>query len=314
MPADQSTSAPPLTLAQGVYRPDFPNNLGAFDEYAAAAGRSLDIVSWYALWGGWKRDFSRADLDAVSARGATPLITWEPWAGQASDPAWSLSAAVLSGKNDAYVRSWADGLAAYHKPVLLRFAHEMHDQSYPWAVGVNGNTAQDYVASWRHVHQIFVESGATNVQWVWNPNTMAGSPREVYDAIYAQTYPGDAVVDWLGLDVYNGGVGLPSWGGWRSFGDALATPYAALAAVSTKPVILPEVGSAEQGGSKSEWIQSALGSLSRGDFPRVVALVWFDVSKEEAWTLHSSPAALQAWASATRTLPPETSLSFLQLQ
>jgi mannan endo-1,4-beta-mannosidase len=77
----------------------------------------------------------------------------------------------------------------------------------------------------------------------------------------------------------------------------LSTPYAAITAISSKPVVLAEVGSSEIGGSKAEWIASAL-NAELPLFPRVQALVWFDISKEDAWTVSSSPAAFAAWISA----------------
>src|SRR6476646_2882984 len=61
--ADSATVGP---VALGVYRPSFPNDLQALDSYAQSSGASLPIVHWYALWGGWKAGFSRADLDVVS--------------------------------------------------------------------------------------------------------------------------------------------------------------------------------------------------------------------------------------------------------
>jgi hypothetical protein len=79
----------------------------------------------------------------------------------------------------------------------------------------------------------------------------------------------------------------------------LATPYAAITAVADKPVLLAEVGSSETGGSKAAWITRALTTELAG-FPRVRALVWFDITKEreDAWTVRSSPAAFAAWISA----------------
>jgi hypothetical protein len=103
------------------------------------------------------------------------------------------------------------------------------------------------------------------------------------------------------LDIYNGGEGLPEWGGWRSFSSILTAPYQAVQSVTTKPVILAEVGSAERGGSKAAWIRDAFADLRGAQFPLVRALVWFDVDKEERWSLHSSVAALQAWQDNTRT-------------
>jgi beta-mannanase len=297
--APTPTPNPSGPIAVGYYRNVFPNDLSGLSEYEAASGQRPAIVHWYALWGGWKSAFSATDLEIVAAHAAIPLISWEPWAGAPADPAWSLSAAILSGAHDAYIDSWARGLAAYGRPVLLRFAHEMHDQpAYPWAVGTNGNTAADYVAAWQHVRAIFARYSTGNVQWIWNPNTLGDAPAAAYAPIYKSLYPGDDAVDWVGLDVYNTGPGL-DWGApyWRSFSQVLAAPYAALTSVSSKPVLLPEVGSAEQGGSKAAWITSALGS-ELAAFPRVRALVWFDMNKEQPWQLHSSASALEAWQTA----------------
>jgi hypothetical protein len=306
-PPTTTAALPPATspssssaVALGVYRPSLPDDLAGLAQDEKAMRQPYSIVQWYALWGGWKSAFSRADLDAVSAHGSLPLITWEPWAGTGADPAWSLQTAILSGRNDAYIASWATGLAAYGKPVLLRFAHEMHNQaSYPWAVGVNGNTAADYVAAWKYVRAIFRQNGANNVEWVWNPNTLGDAPSTAYTAIYSALYPGDDQVDYLGLDIYNTGPQL-DWGAprWRTFGQALANPYTAITAVSNKPLLLPEVASTEVGGSKAAWIQDAL-STGLDQFPRVRALVWFDVAKEQPWNLNSSSASLSAWHTAS---------------
>jgi beta-mannanase len=293
--------APRPQVSLGVYRPSFPDQMSALTEYESASGQHVALVHWYALWGGWKSAFSRADLDAVSARGSMPMITWEPWSGNGPEPAWSLRNAILSGKNDDYIGSWARGMASYGKPVLLRFAHEMHNQpGYPWAIGNNGNTAAEYVAAWRHVRDIFRQAGATNVRWIWNPNTMGQAASATYLPIYQSLYPGDAEVDFVGLDIYNTGPQL-DWGAptWRSFSQVLSEPYQAITTISSKRVLLPEVGSTEIGGDKARWISDML-SHDLDAFPRVSALVWFDIDKEQPWSLHSSSAALTAWTSSQR--------------
>jgi beta-mannanase len=264
-----------------------------------AFGSKLAIVQWYALWGGWKSTFSISDLKQVSDRGYIPMITWEPWAGVAGDPTWNLRSAILSGQNDGYIDAWARGLSAYGLPVLLRFAHEMHNQTYPWAVGINGNTTGEYVEAWRHVRAIFARHKTDNVKWVWNPNTMGTASTSDYLSVYGSLYPGDDLVDWVGLDIYNTGPAL-DWGApyWRSFEDVLAEPYKAITAVSTKPLILPELGCAEAGGSKPDWIAHAMSSQVLASFPRLRALVWFDVNKESTWSLASTQASLEAWARA----------------
>jgi beta-mannanase len=288
-----------VSVSLGLYRPEFPDDLSGLRSTETVTQQPISIVAWYSLWGGWKSAFNEADLETVDAHGSIPLITWEPWSGTGPDPGWSLKWAILSGAHDAYIASWANGMVSYGKPVLLRFAQEMHDQPrYPWAVGVNGNTVSDYLAAWRRVRAIFAQAGATNVQWVWNPNTLGQAPASAYAPIYEALYPGDDEVDYVGLDIFNSGPQL-DWGapGWRSFSQVLTVPYVAIGAVSSKPLILPEVGSTETGGSKANWISDALGS-ELGEFPRVRALVWFDVDKEQAWSLGSSPASLGAWLNA----------------
>jgi len=75
----------------------------------------------------------------------------------------------------------------------------------PWEAGVNGNTPQDYIEAWRHVHDIFVSRGAGKVKWVWGPNVSCGSAVD-----FAPYYPGSDVVDVLALDGYNWGT-LDVW-------------------------------------------------------------------------------------------------------
>ena len=286
-------------VALGLYQPAFPDNLSTIEAYRAHTGQGAAVVHWYALWGGWKRDLVADDLDRVAAAGAVPLITWEPWAGENADPAWTVRRSVLSGRHDAYIESWARGMASHGQPVLLRWAHEMHHHpGYPWAVGINGNTDADYLAAWRYVRRIFAAFDTGQVQWVWSPNTLGDAPSGAHETVYRRLYPGDDEVDWVGLDVFNTGPDL-DWGApyWRSFVEVLAAPYVAITRVSSRPVILPEVGCAEKGGSKAEWTKQALGAALGARFPRVRGLVWFDVAKEQPWQLRSSEEAHHAWLS-----------------
>jgi len=72
--------------------------------------------------------------DLVVGRGATPLLTWEPWnsAAGVNQPTYRLSA-IANGTHDALVRRWATQIKAWGKPLMLRFAHEMNGNWYPWS-------------------------------------------------------------------------------------------------------------------------------------------------------------------------------------
>ena len=167
----------------------------------------------------------------------------------------------------------------------------MNGDWYPWSESANGNSAGQYVAAWRHVHDIFTEVGATNVTWVWSPNT-------TYPGSIALSglYPGDAYVDWVGIDAYNWGAN-PDRDGWQSFAQVVTPTYDELAAIApSKPVMLPEVGSSELGGSKAAWITDALATIPIA-FPRIRAVVWFNWDTDGMnWTIESSESARSAFA------------------
>ena len=288
-------------VALGLYRQSFPDDLTVLDGYERTAESRSSIVHWFSHWGGWKGQFVREDLERVARRGAVPMITWEPWAG-INEPSWSLRDAILSGRQDAYIDAWARGLSEYGRPVLLRFAHEMHDQpDYPWVVGNHRNTADEYVSAWRRVRTIFARYDTRNVIWVWNPNVRGATSATELEPIYRSLYPGDDAVDWIGLSIYNTGPAL-DWGAptWRPFDEIVQEPYRAITAVSGKPLVLGEVGTTEQGGNKADWINLALGPDLTRRFPRLKALVWFDVDKEQPWQIRSSTAAFDAFTEAWR--------------
>jgi beta-mannanase len=49
-------------------------------------------------------------------------------------------------------------------PIAVSFGHEMNGNWYPW--GTAHTTAAQFVAAWRHIHDLFARVGATNVIWV----------------------------------------------------------------------------------------------------------------------------------------------------
>jgi beta-mannanase len=232
-------------------------------------------------------------MNMVDAHGQQAMITWEPNIS-GSRPLL----AVANGKYDAYIRRFAQDSKSWEKPYYLRFAHEMNGTWYPWSPGVNDNTSGDYVAAWRHVHDIFVAEGATNAKWVWSPNEEAlcqgCTPIE-------DLYPGDSYVDLTAMDGYNWGTTDPS--GWRSFTSIFASTYDKITNVvaSSKPILVAETASVEQGGNKAAWITSAYGTEIPNRFPKLVAIIWFGGRENGSdgslrdWRVNSSPAALGAF-------------------
>ena len=228
------------------------------------AGKRMSVVHWgrrfSADYCGPQRwcSFPRREFRAVAARGIIPFYSWSP------NPYRSFE--ILAGQADAYLRRWAAAAAAYGRPFFLRFAWEMNGTWFPWGISRAGQTAAEFRAMWRHVHDIFEDAGARNVAWVWCPNR--DYPQA--PATIADVYPGDANVDWTCIDGYN--YNDP----WRSFSELYAETYEQVLAVAPgKPMVIGEVASTEQGGSKAQWIRDMFRSLD-SRFSRVRGLLWFN--------------------------------------
>ena len=179
---------------------------------------------------------------------------------------------------------------------MIRFAYEMNlspGAGIPWGGGpgaVDGNTAADYIAAWRHVVGIYRADGATNAEFVWAPNIDDGG------IPFNQYFPGDEWVNEVGLDGYNWGSAFESTGHkWLSLGDTFASSYATLTQLSSKPVIFTETASPEIGGDKAAWIRRGFLNEIPQLFPRVTGVIWFDVQKEADWRVDSSQASLEAF-------------------
>jgi hypothetical protein len=214
---------------------------------------------------------------------------------EAFDPKYSL-AAFARGDHDAKARSWARLLKAHGGPVLMRWGHEMNNGAYAWNIRANGQTPQQFIDAWKHLRSVFAAEGATNVQWVFCPILNWDGAHS-----FKEAYPGDANVEWAGLDVYNaGGVGHPN-NIWESFTHAMDGAYRDMVSVSNRPLILAEVASNEWGDDgtrKADWIRSMLGNEAKG-YSHLKALVWFNIDSDDArWIVTSTPKALAAMQGA----------------
>jgi Glycosyl hydrolase family 26 len=290
-----TTSRPPVMKRVGVSLP-----LQRLDSFIAATGSVPAQLSIYQHWA--SNDlFDQVAGFAAQRKGMGITVAWEPRAPEcdcADQPLWS-DRKIADGAHDAYVKAYAQSLKAYAHAgggiVTIRLGHEMNGNWYPWAVGVNGNTAGDYIAMWRHVHDAFVREGVKNVRWMWSPNVQYDGATEM-----AATYPGDAYVDDVGLSGYNLGPG--EFSSWRTFADLFQPSLDELRSIApNKPLYLAEIGSVSNGGDKAAWIADMFTQLKQR--PYIAGFVWFDQSSaQQDWLIEDSGANIAAWKAGVAAL------------
>jgi hypothetical protein len=272
--------------------------MAAVSDFQRLVGKAPSIVTMNLPFEGCSPScnfysFPARQLSAVRAYGAIPMLNWASMASplQVDEPAFRL-AAVASGAYDSYIRGFALAAKAWGHPFFLRFDWEMNGSWFPWAEAANGNRRGDFVAAWRHVHDIFASVGATNATWVWCPVV---DPYHAYGNL-AELYPGHGYVDWSCLDGYNFGA-VNSGSGWSSFDQIYSSSYERLAAVAPgKPMMIGEVASSEHGGSKAAWISEMLARVANV-YTDLRAIVWFDWAKgPDDWPIETSPASTAAFS------------------
>ena len=264
-------------------------------ESTVSGGKGVSVIGWGSpfysdTWCGGYCGFTTLLYDTVRQSGAIPMLSWSSnqHDGAGGQPGYT-DADIAAGSQDTYITQWAKAAAQWGHPFFLRFDWEMNGNWFPWN-GYTTNGAADFVAMWRHVHDIFVANGATNATWVWCPNI---DPDNGYQSVYS-LYPGAGYVDWTCLDAYNHGTP------WTDFASLVSRTYSAIQRFApNKPMLIGETGSVEDptdSSAKADWIRALFSELSN-NFSSIRGLLWYERTGEngEDWPIESSPPSIDAF-------------------
>lgn len=215
----------------------------AISQYQSELSHPVQVfhifVDWTASWS----DVAQWGAGYAISTGRIPLITYEAWNRPLDQ--------IAAGAFDRDIDGMAVGAAATKSEVWIRIFHEFNDcTNYPWQSC--HWTAPQFVSAWRHIVDRFRADGATNVKFIWEPDG-TGS----IDAI-GPYYPGDNYVDYTG---------------WDDYGYNTARDYAAVSAVSPKPMVLGEVGASD---NKLDWLESLASNINNGNYRLIHSVIWFD--------------------------------------
>ena len=288
---------PPGRLLWGTYTPWVPFAPGWKDRIRGVEegiGHRFDLLMEYQRCDAHAADVADALL-RVRDEGRVLLLSFQPFMPGSDE---LLVPAFIEGRFDEQMRLYGRLLRQVGAPVFVRFANEMNGDWVGWCAWWLSKDADLWVAAWKRFRRLLLEEGAHNCIFVWNPHDRS-MPDFRWNSAHVY-WPGDEEVDWVGLTGYNNGVGTPG-GVWRELDDIYRPVYDDYRArYPTKPFLITEFASHEDGGRKDEWIRRGLPSLAK-NYPQIRAAVWWNAI-DDTWLyeIGSSEGAREAFAEAMR--------------
>jgi mannan endo-1,4-beta-mannosidase len=280
------TVAPPYDVSRllapdrdylGVALSGVPQDMSRAHRWAAQVGAKPNIITIYESF---EDDFAAAEVRKIYEYGALPIVRWEPYTVALAD--------IAAGTQDAYVTAFATAVRALNVPIALTFAHEMNGHWYPW--GTRGTEAADFVAAWRHLHRLFATAGASNVIWTWTPNVS----NPISGVKLAPLYPGDAYVDWVGIDGYF------THRGEQTFADLFGPTMKQVRGFTKRPFLIVETGS-EPGSMRARVVADLFASVAKAS--DIIGFVYFNQKGSGDWSIDSDRPAIATYRSKVKSLP-----------
>lgn len=209
--------------------------------------------------------------DYAQARGRSLMITIEPWSWS---PEWrvtegELLRSILSGERDENMARVCSAAAALKSPVIIRWGQEMDetDNQFSWSHW----RGEDFKAAYRRVVNV-CRSHLKNAKFMWSPKGNEGL--EAF-------YPGDDVVDIVGLSVFGyQHYDQGTTGRDQTFAERLAPGYGRVMNYG-KPIMVAELGYEGGGSYVASW--AATVAERHAEFPQLTAVVYFNDREIYDW-------------------------------
>ncbi|MCA1403950.1 glycoside hydrolase family 26 protein [Ensifer sp. IC3342] len=268
--ADSTTTAAPSQK-----RPVLTQNsidFGAYDPHGDFSEPSQSKIEHLFL--PWEDvDLSTLMLadDYAQARGRSLMITVEPWSWS---PDWRVSdqellRSILNGERDENMAAVCSTAATLKSPIIIRWGQEMDetDNQFSWSHW----RGKEFKAAYRRMVNVCREH-LKNAKFMWSPKGNQGL--EAF-------YPGDDVVDIIGLSVfgyqeYDKGM----TGRDQSFSERLTPGYERVKGYG-KPIMVAELGYEGDASYVAHWAASV--ATRHEEFPELTAVVYFNDREIYAW-------------------------------
>lgn len=277
------TTLPAKTASYlGVFENGTPGSYLPVSNFTKATGRHPNIALYFS---NWQQPFNWDFAQKARANGAVVLVQMDPFTARLSR--------IAAGKQDFYLKPFADEVRSFRYPVIISFAHEMNGNWYPWGVGKA--TPRQFRRAWRHVVKVFRHERANNVTWLWAVHSIGAKLHTL-----RSYWPGRHYVTWIGLDGY---YALPTDNFRYVFGKTVRVVRKLTA--KPKPVLISETAVGKKTNNQPAGIANLFAGIQRQG---LLGMVWFDRHQtqdvhHQDWRLEGRSQAMVAFRQATRGLP-----------
>ena len=273
-------ASPPTNSASylGVFEARALGTYQPVSDFTRAVGKQPNLVGYYS---GWGEPFEISFAETAYKHGAVTIMQWNPTFASVSK--------IAAGGYDSYLRSFADSVRHFRRPVIVGFGHEMNAYWYSW--GYRHPPPSTFVAAWRHIVTLFRARDATTLPGYGRFRRTSPAP-----ARSAAWWPGAKYVTWVGIDGYY-------YRSYETFFSVFGKTIAEVRIFTRLPVLLSEVAVGPQAGQARKIPDLFAGMREYG----TLGLVWFDIAQHDGiyhqdWHVEDDPAAATAFRRAATSL------------
>lgn len=260
-------------------------------EIEAEAGARVGIVRVFTRW---DTPFPGPNHQVMLDEGRQIHLSVRPRTDAGVVIPWAEIAQAQPGSQvHTDLQRWLDVIAQYGSQIYFTLNHEPETRD-----SAGNGEAEEYVAAWRTMVEMLrqTEPHGDEVRTVIVLTRGAYARGGVHD-----WYPGDDVVDVIGVDPYNWYLCQGSRRDWQD-PESLLAPALAFAAERGKPLAVPEIASTEDptdAGRKADWVHQLGQYLNSGELAAPIEFVaWFNVHDRSwpncNWAYNSTPDSAQA--------------------
>lgn len=257
-PVTGSSSSTP-TGSTGSTTTNLQSVLGAY-----AGSTNVSGINALGTQLGFHLNYAMDFLDGTSWSTITSsLNNWilAPWQATTYKMIWGVDMLPNSGSSiaqgstgayNSYFKTVAQQLVSGGQASsIIRLGWEFNGSWFPWQVqSIDSSTTQSqFIAYWQNIVNSMRSISGQHFTFEWNPTEQIGST-----PVLADYYPGDAYVDYIGLDIYantpdSTETPQQQWTRIDSTDDYALPWLASFSSQHGKPIVLPEWGIWNDGAS-----------------------------------------------------------------